>query len=237
MSNTNQVGNPQMDLDRYLALGKGQVPASGGTVDMPAPIVKVMRPDTDRITIVGMLADDSGSIKNAGLERAVVDGIKKSTDSLRGAKGSDFFLDVTGFKYKYFSGMLKEVGSDFMSQYFADHRCTPLVATAIAQLNELMKKAAEYRMAGIAATVTQLIMTDGMPCDDTAVPEAFAARVSEVNYVVGMGFASSGEVSAAYTQFFHRMGITKIVTPNASAQEVRHAINQFSQSVASIAVQ
>lgn len=234
-SNPGDPGNgtppnePVVDLDQFLNTGAGD-PAQ------PAPGTSaVTMPEADRIAIVGILADDSGSIRDAGLEQAVVDGLTLSVEAFRGAKGSDFALDVRGFKGQLFRGMLKDVCEDSFRGYEADYGETPLVSHASSFLRELHTKAEQYRAMGIPATVALLIVTDGQPNGEEAQPEDFKKHIVAGDYIVGMGIGNGERSVATFSALFKTMGVAKVVTPKAAAAEVRHAINQFSQSVASIA--
>jgi hypothetical protein len=234
-SNSTEPGNgstqadPTVDLDQFLNTGAGD-PAQAAQGSRAVTL-----PEADRIVIVGILADDSGSIRNSGLERAVIDGLKLSVDAFRGAKGSDFALDVRGFKRSLFCGMLKDAGEHAFDGYAADFDHTPLVAHAGSFLRELHAKAEQYRNMGIPVTVALLLVTDGLPYCDSEDPEAFTALIAAGDYVVGMGIGDDEHAVAKFSALFKAMGIAKVMTPKAAPAEVRHAINQFSQSVASIA--
>lgn len=224
--NSTPAADPTVDLDQFLNTGAGD-PAqpSAGTR-------AVTLPEADRIVIVGILADDSGSM--CGLEQAVAEGLKLSVEAFRGAKGSDFYLDVRGFHSTIFCGMLKDVQDDSFNAYGTDGG-TPLVSHSISLLKELHAKAEQYRSMGIPATVALLIATDGMPEGDAAAPEEFRKEVVAGDYVVGMGITHRETGVNTFKQLFASMGIQKVVTPKSASADVRHAINQFSQSVASIA--
>lgn len=224
--NGTPTSEPTVDLDQFLNTGAGD-PAQPG----PGTSAVTM-PEADRIAVVGILADDSGSM--CGLEQAVQDGLKLAVEAFRGAKGSDFLIDVRGFHGQIFRGMLKDVQEDSFHAY-STGGSTPLVSHAISLLKELRAKAEQYRAMGIPATVALLAITDGMPEGDVASPEEFRKEVVAGDYIVGMGITGHEEGVTTFKALFTTMGITKIVTPKAAAAEVRHAINQFSQSVASIA--
>ncbi|MDP3771201.1 MAG: hypothetical protein Q8R16_02800 [bacterium] len=224
--NASPSGGSTVDLDQYLHTGAGQ-PAQ----PEPAHATLVM-PEAHRICLVGVLADDSGSM--CGLEQAVIEGLNLSVEAFRGAKGSDFFLDVRGFHGTLFRGALKDVQDGSFNTYGTGGN-TPLVSHAISLLKELHAKAEQYRNLGIPATVALLLVTDGLPEGDEAAPDEFPKHVQAGDYVVGMGIAGHEAHVATFKALFQAMGIAKVVTPRAAAAEVRHAINQFSQSVASIA--
>ena len=218
-----------VDLDQFLNLQGDQAAQSGGSS------ARVEMPEADRVVMVGIFADDSGSMEN--LRQAVIDGLKMSVEAFKGAKGSDFYLDVRGFCGTYFSGMLKDVKDDSFDRYDPGFGSTPLVSHAISHIKGLTGKAKQYRSMGIPTTIALLIMTDGQPNEDSCDPSDFKSCIESANYIVGMGFAESNNEGAVrkYRSLFKEMGIEKTVTPKSAPAEVRHAINQFSQSVASIA--
>ena len=217
-----------IDLDDFLNTQTG---------NSPAPRIRVALPEADRMAVVGILADDSGSMRD--LTTAVLEGLNLSIEAFRGAKGSDFHLDVRGFKQPYFRGMLRDVKPDSFNDYNPDYFRTPLVRFSISHLTDLRSQASQYRSLGIPTTVALLIITDGLPEGDDCYPEQFQDQLDANDFVVAMGISPRSDDRSDYIRqyqaLFEKMGITQIVTPNSAAAEVRHAINQFSQSVASIA--
>ena len=225
-NNNSNNSNPVVDLDQFLNLQPDADPNASKSGSLG------MLPEMDRVTVVGIFVDDSGSMD--GLQQAVRDGLALAVSAFKGAKGSDFYLDVRGFRGELFSGALKNVKDDSFKDYDPNFNCTPLVAHTSDHLRKLHERAKQYQVAGIPTTVALLVITDGMPNNDCDA-EDFAEVVGPGDYVVGMGITKSGERGVAeYKKLFHEMGIAKTVTPKADAAEVRHAINQFSQSVASI---
>jgi len=217
-----------IDLDDFL----NTQPANS-----PTPRIRVALPEADRMAVVGILTDDSGSMEE--LKSAVIEGLTLSIEAFRGAKGSDFHLDVRGFKKSYFRGMLRDVKPESFNDYHPSHPKTPLVSYSIAHLKDLQSQASQYRNLGIPTTVALLIITDGLPEGDNCYPEQFKDQLDANDFVVAMGIAHQVDDKNYYVReyqaLFAKMGITKLVTPSSAAAEVRHAINQFSQSVASIA--
>lgn len=220
---------PVTDLDQFLNL-----PATGPAQSI-ARNITIQMPEADKLVIVGLFIDDSGSMNH--LRNAVIDGAKVSVEAFRGAKGSDFYLDVRGFKRKYFQGFLKDVTDGCLGEYMPDYGETPLITKSINHLQGLRSLAEQYQSMGISVTVALLIISDGFPNNEEVRPKKFAEVIEAGDYIVGMGCAPVGddESVTAYRYLFESMGITNIMTPKAMASEVRHAINQFSQSVAAIA--
>jgi hypothetical protein len=227
-NNNNNNNNPVVDLDQFLNLQPDPDPNAA------EPGSRGILPEMDRVTVVGIFVDDSGSMD--GLGHAVLDGLALAVSAFKGAKGSDFYLDVRGFRGELFSGPLKNVQGDSFKDYAPEYNCTPLVTHTKDHLRKLHEQAKQYQMVGIPTTVALLIITDGLPNEESCSARDFAEVVGPGDYVVGMGITKRGESGvASYKELFREMKITKTVTPTADAAEVRHAINQFSQSVASIA--
>lgn len=219
-----------IDLDEFIDLGDdSQVGASTASV---LGGHQVSLPESDRICLVGILTDDSGSMD--GLQNALKEGLDLSVEAFEGARGTDFHLEVTGFNGNIFSGLLKDVEATSFDRYRADYSSTPLVECAIELVRELRAKAEQYQNLGVPTTIALLLMTDGI-AHDSSMASAFKKECGEyVHYAVGMGIVR-GEDVRDYRDLFTSMGITKIMTPRAAPADVRHAINQFSQSVASVA--
>lgn len=227
--NSNAEHHPSgfVDLDTFL-----ETPQARG---VPTPMQGgIALPHADRMVIVGIFADDSTSIREARLAQAVTEGIALGVDALRGARGSDFYLDVQGFRGGIFHGMLHQVVPGSFRGYLASYEETPLISRTLQQLQDLRVKAQSYKAMGIPTTVAQLIITDGYPNSDTATPKDFARCIVYGDYIVGMGVASSDERAATFRTLFKNMGIMEVMTPDSDPIAVRRAISQFSQSVASI---
>lgn len=222
--------SPPVDLDQWL--GSRQLPAPSKTTT-PS---RLALPNTDRMVIVGAVIDDSRSIANANLTHTVIDGMKLVVQSLQGARGADYYLDFTGFDRQIFDGMLSSARADSFDGYDPSFGSTPLVATAVRHLVRQRERAGGYREIGIPVTISLLLLTDGLPVDDPTPPQQFGEMVNAADYIVGMGIAPKGDkrAEAVYRGLFQQMGITRVYTPSSDPADVRHAMNEFSQSVASI---
>lgn len=219
------------DLDAFLKQSNNhRLPASTGSV-APDDL-----PQTDKVVVVGIMVDDSGSIRNAGLGQAVLDGLKLGVQSLRGARSSDYYLIVRGFQGVIFEGMLRTVQADSFETYDPSFGSTPLVQTSIGLLSALRGKAEEYRAMGVPTSIAMLILTDGMPVDDYVSPREFGEHIRPSDYIVGMGIARDGDSDAEgkYQELFQNMGVKRVMTPKDDPADIRHAMNEFSQSVASV---
>ncbi len=214
-----------IDLDKFLDTSK---PVQTGQINPT-----IYKPKADRMVVAGLFLDDSGSMRR--MRQAVIDGLALCTKAFRGAKGSDFILDVRGFGDSFYSGPLAGINEATFESYHPFYDISPLCKYAKRQLVDLHYKAGEYRAMGISTTVAQLLLTDGEPNSDIR-PDEYRNAIEPADYLVGMGITnSSGEYSDMFGELFEKMGINNIMTPKADPAEVRHAINQFSQSVASIA--
>ncbi|MFA6898242.1 MAG: hypothetical protein WC250_02450 [Candidatus Paceibacterota bacterium] len=235
----------EIDLDSFLGgatpgnLDSDSDVSEGENEPTPPRRQTLAPPTSDRLVVVGILLDDSGSMKDGNIYKSAIDGIHVGVEAFRGARGSDFYLIVEGFNQLYFEGLIGEVTKDSFNAYVPNHGCTPLVGTAISLVKKMQQVAEGYAAMGISASTAMLLITDGLPDDQ---PADFRAYVEKVGYVVGMGCAlrinsdrlDEGAVRA-YHACFTGMGIKTIVTPGAEPPEIRHEINQFSRSVAAIA--
>lgn len=221
-----EAERPEIDLDTWLQGGAGEptsVPSRGQQMAMP---------DSDRVVVVGILADDSGSIANQGLATAMVEGLNLGMEAFKGSRGSDYFLHVVGFGNTiYYTGPLKNLPSNAFERYRAYYDYTPLVGTAIRLINDLRDVAGRYTQMGISTTVAMLIITDGIPEHDSNDPGDFKRHFTSNDYVVGMGVTGQMD-KAVYHKLFASMGITAIFTPKSDPADVRHAIHEFSRSAA-----
>lgn len=237
MPNTNDPDTQSRitSLDSFLQIPQQPAPVMSSPGTGSKVLKTLPMPEADKIVVVGIFVDDSGSMDP--YPAAVREGFNNSVEGFRGAKGSDFHLDVRGFKMTYFSGLLKDVTPDSLAGYRPDFGSTPLVTNSRSHLIELHSLGQQYRASGIPTIVSQLIITDALPISDGHAPGEFKSLIEPGDYIVGIGIAAIGDENAVgnYSRFFSQMGITKILTPSADPSDVRHAINQFSRSVASIA--
>lgn len=226
-----------IDLDAFLMRNvKPTANQAGGQSSARPRKLGIAMPETDRVVAVGIVVDDSGSME--GYRQAVIEGLNLSVEAFRGAKGSDFFLDIRGFKGQYFKGLLKDILPDTFNGYVPNYGHTPLISVSINQLNDLREQAKQYRDLGIPATISQLLITDAEPNGESYGTRDYLGAIESTDYLVGMGISDSRHSEAhenTFRELFESMGISTIVTPRSNAADIRHAINQFSQSVASIA--
>lgn len=222
--------NTEVDLDNFLNFKTSNAEAQ------QAKVAGLEMPKADRLVVVGFGIDDSSSMR--GSEDAVRNGIRAAVDAFKGAKGSDFYLILRGFTRIYFQGFISKLTSSIINSYSADCGNTPLITLSINLMQQAREVADQYRNAGISTSVAALIITDGEPNGETCTPGNFAKYIQPTDYIVGMGVRQSESDASAeiYQDLFKKMGIkTPVMTPTSNPATIRHAINQFSQSVASIA--
>lgn len=216
-----------IDLDEFL------LKSQGGSQTPPAKLVQM--PGTDRMAVVGIMVDNSGSMQH--LVKPVITGLEKCAEAFEGARGSDFYMLIRDFRSEIFSGLLKDLDKSVFKRYCPDFNFTPIVAHSAPMLKDLHRKAAEYRGMGFPTTVAMLILTDGEANEDSD-PSEFANIIEGTDYIVGMGIVyrdGSDTPGRYYRNLFGNMGIERVVTPSSDPADIRHEINQFSRSVASIA--
>lgn len=220
-----------IDLDSFLA-------GTTGPKEGPRNVTTTSMPDSDRLVVAGLSIDDSGSMRDQ--VASVIQGCDRSIEALRGARGCDFYLDARCFKGQIFSGFLKDVDENTFKDYIADWGTTPLISLAMSHIDDLRRIAKKYADQGIAVSIAQMILTDGLPYCDSYQPSAFRSKIMPGDYIVGIGIVSNSDDSFAvnkYRELFAQMGIANVFTPSSNPADIRHAINQFSRSVAAMASQ
>jgi len=228
-----------IDFDDFLK--KEQVKKASSSQQQSQATVELIMPNSDRVTVVGILVDDSSSIGERYLTNSIIEGVQLGMEAFRGARGSDFFLHIQGFKRVYFSGLLADMDMEnFKQEYYPNLTYTPLVTTALLLLDAIRKIAEGYRSKGIPATEALLMITDAGTWQENHVPEEFAEKLKGSScYVeaIGVALPKHPQDEVFYKGIFMRMGLVEenIKTPSSNPAEVRHAINEFSRSVSSIA--
>jgi hypothetical protein len=221
------------DLDKFLTGGGAPtVNASSG-----ATIGAI--PDSDRVLILGLATDDSGSIDQSGLSSGVKEGVELCFKACSGIKGSDAHILWKGFNRTYFNGLVRSHNLEDKSLFHSfnpDHHETPLLSQlCIPMMKEIHDLAQKYSAQGIATTVALLIMTDGRASPgETNLSSEFVSLILPTDYIVGMGVSNSESEIKYFTDFFKSVSIKRTVSPKASATELRRAMNAFSQSVANL---
>lgn len=194
------------------------------------------------VNIVPVLIDDSYSIRDRGIEPKLLDGAKDMIDELQkiAKEQKETFFALTGFKGSYFLGdVLSKSPEEIISQIECTHTSTPLVQTAL-RLIETVSSAEEHlNDLGISSTVNMLLITDGLPEEDTHRPHEFKNAIANHPHwkVLGMGITRDYERRAEedmrkFTDVFESMGIKNIVTPSSS--EVKAVFSSFSKSVSMV---
>ncbi|KKQ35161.1 MAG: hypothetical protein US50_C0023G0003 [Candidatus Nomurabacteria bacterium GW2011_GWB1_37_5] len=232
---TNAAQNGNLTQDALKAIQK--IPDLGAQLQ-EAMGVSIDDVDASEVVLVGMLLDDSGSIRMAGNSKTVCDGHNLVIDSVKKSKQGNGVLALA----KYLNGKLlypwvpidQAVKMD-SSNYDA---CggTPLYDETVAFLATVAAKAEEFeQMAGVPVRSIILIVTDGADVHSQKQTAKSVAAVangmlrSEKHIIAGMGISDG---STDFKQVFSEMGIPDnwILTPGNSEKEIRASFQLFSQS-------
>jgi hypothetical protein len=189
------------------------------------------------VVLLTVMPDDSGSIAAEHHEQAVCDGHNLVLEALTASKQRDCVLAHT----RYLNGHVlypyrpidQAIGMS-KQNYHAD-KGTPLYDQTVVLLGAVVAKTQEFASNGVAARSITLLITDGSDQHSTrATAQDVAALVedmarSESHIVAAMGI-SDGQTD--FRRVFEEMGIADrwILTPGASASEIRKAFQVFSQS-------
>jgi hypothetical protein len=189
------------------------------------------------VLLLTMMPDDSGSISSAGNEKIVCEGHNLVLESLTASKQRDCVLAHT----RYLNGKVLfpyrplDQAIGMSSQNYRADQGTPLYDQAVVLLGSVLAKTQEFSANGVAARSVTLIITDGSDQHSTQAKAKDVARIvrdmqrAECHIVAAMGIDDG---STDFARTFREMGIEDrwILTPGASASEVRKAFQVFSQS-------
>ncbi len=247
-SKPNKLGAPAPDVNDLFAQAKDEgvlSPESLQTltaVDLGAQIqaglgISVDDVAASEVLLLTMMPDDSGSIASAGNQRVVCEGHNLVLEALGKSKQRDCVLAHT----RYLNGKVlypyrpldQALGMD-SKNYRADQG-TPLYDQAVVLLGSVLAKTQEFAANGVAARSVTLLITDGADVHSTRASAADVARLvrdmqkAECHIVAAMGLSDG---STDFRQIFREMGIEDrwILTPGATASEIRKAFQVFSQS-------
>lgn len=240
--------NTERDLDELFktAADEGRIsPAAAGVlavVDLGAQIqagLGVVAADVEasEVVLVTMMPDDSGSIRHAGNEGAVIDGHNEVLKALSDTKQRDSILAHT----RYLNGTvlfpyraILQATPMSPKNYAAIHG-TPLYDQTVVLLGTVLAKSQELANAGVPSRTVTLLITDGADCGSTW------AKASDVRTLVEDMVKGEGHIVAAmgiddgqtaFRRAFREMGIEDrwILTPKSDKTEIRKAFQVFSQS-------
>lgn len=191
---------------------------------------------SSEVVLVGLLIDDSGSIRFAGNADAMRKGVNGVYSALGDSKQNDSILVYS----RTFSGVLDackplDQATKLTPQNYDPHQGTPLYDETAVFLATMLAKAQQFLDNGIACRTVSLIATDGSDQHSTKQtgksihPIIRDMLKQETHIVAGMG------IDDQYTNFrdvFKEMGIEDqwILTPDNNESEIRKAFEVFSQS-------
>ena len=214
-----------------------------GVTDLGDEIMQGLSVDADSITateviLVGILPDDSGSIRMSGNAQTVRDGHNLVIDSLGGAgsKKRDGILMMT----RYLNGRVlfpfvpigQAVRMD--SHNYDPNLGTPLYDQTVVFLLTMLAKYQEFRSIGVPCRTISLVVTDGADVHSVKQTEETVAKLvkdmllGEDHIISGMGIGEE----TFFRPIFQQMGIRDewILTPGNNQKEIRQAFQTFSQS-------
>lgn len=210
------------DIGNQIQAGLGV-----GVDDVPA----------SEVVLVTMMPDDSGSIRYAGQEDAVIEGHNIVLEALEDSKQRENVLVHNRYlngKVLYPYRKLEDAEKMTSGNYQAVHG-TPLYDQAAVILGTVLAKAREFEDAGVPARTITLILSDGEDMHSAkqtadsvrAIVEDLLAK--ETHIIAAMGI---GEKDYLFHQIFTDMGIRPewILTPGDSPTEIRKAFQVFSRS-------
>ncbi len=231
LQSANAEGNLSADVLSALAIPDlgAQIQAGLGVSpdDVPA----------SEVVLVTQMPDDSGSIQQGRNAQLVRDGHNLVLDALAASAQRDSILAHTRylnghvlFPYRAVKQAIRMDASNYDPQLG-----TPLYDQTMVLLGTVLAKSQELSQAGVQARTVTLLLTDGGDCGSSRfragdVKKLVAdLRRAETHVIAAMGLDDGG---TDFRQVFREMGIEDrwILTPGATAAEVRAAFALFSQS-------
>jgi len=198
--------------------------------------------ESSEVVLVTMMIDDSGSIKYAGNEGAVIAGhnmvLEALSDKNRLSQSQidsvlvhTCYLNGTNlFPYRSISSAVDMSGSNYNAV-----GGTPLFDESMVLLAKVIGKSQEFANEGVPVRTITLIVTDG---NDEHSRKAEARDVAKLakdmlmqeNHIIAAMGIDDGATN--FTDVFREMGILDewILTPNNTPHDIRDAFRVFSQS-------
>lgn len=235
------------DLTSLFA-ASGLDPAATGALDLAADtlgpgimdglgVVALDDITTSEVMLVGLLIDDSSSIRMAsGNTEAVRQGHNDMLAALKGSKSAATILVSCGFLNRgvLYPYVPLDKAPDLTTHNYNPAGGTPLYERTLTMLGAAIAKTAEFEQGGVAVTTVSYVLTDGGATD-------YQFQAADVRKIVeGMLRTESHIVGAmgiddGYTDFrqvFTEMGIRPewILTPSNNPSEIRRAFGTISRS-------
>lgn len=193
------------------------------------------------VILVGVLIDDSGSIRFAGNSETVRSGHNLVIEALTGAgkKTRDGILMMT----RYLNGSILfpfvpiTQATKMDKSNYDPNGGTPLYDQTVIFLATMLAKSQEFMDNGVPCRTISLIVTDGADLHSTkqtalSVSKLVADMYRGENHIIaGMGIQDGGS-SVDFRSIFRQMGIQDnwVLTPGNSEKDIRDAFHTFSQS-------
>ncbi|MBI5544207.1 MAG: hypothetical protein HY901_09985 [Deltaproteobacteria bacterium] len=189
------------------------------------------------VLLLTMMPDDSGSIAAAGNEKVVREGHNLVLEALQSSKQRDAVLAHT----RYLNGKVLfpyrpiDQAMGMSSKNYRADQGTPLYDQTVVLLGSVLAKAQEFASNGVAVRSMTLLITDGSDQHSVKAGAKDVARIvrdmlrAECHIVAAMGI---NDGATDFQRVFREMGIEDrwILTPGATAGEIRQAFQVFSQS-------
>lgn len=190
-----------------------------------------------QVVLLTMMPDDSGSLREAGNEKAVCDGHNLVLEALTASHQRDAILAHTRylngsvlFPYRPIDQAIRMSAGN----YQAIHG-TPLYDQSVVLLGSVLAKAQDFARNGVVARSVTLLITDGADQHSTRCRARDVAALvrdlsrAEAHIVAAMGIHDG---STPFREVFREMGIEDrwILTPGNDPGEIRRAFQVFSQS-------
>ena len=190
------------------------------------------------VVLVTIMPDDSGSIDAAGNAQLVRDGHNQVIEALAKSVHPEGVLAHC----RYLNGQVLypyrtvSTAERMTNRNYQPSQGTPLYDQTVVLLGTVLAKAQQFAQSGVLARTVTLLITDGADAHSTRATAQEVAKLvfdlvrQETHIVAAMGLYDGGQTD--FRKVFREMGIEDrwILTPGASAQEIRRAFQVFSQS-------
>lgn len=231
------------------AQAENTITAAGAAVlnipDMGAAIqaglgMKVDDVQASEVLLVTFLVDDSGSIRDAGNEQVVRDGVNLVLEALGKSKQKDGILAccrTLNDSSPIFPYVALENAPKLDSNNYSAGGGTPLYDQTAVTLGQVLAKSQEFSDAGVPVRTVTVIVTDGADVHSTThrrptsvEPLVRDLRRQESHIIAAMGIDDGGRTD--FRKVFEQMGIDPrwILLPSNTASDIRKAFVLVSQS-------
>ena len=212
-------------------------------VDVGAAIMDGMGISVDDVheaketVLLGLMPDDSGSIRFAGNSDAVRSGCNIVIEALQDTKQKKGILAFN----RFLNGTILypfcpiEQAILLTPQNYNPNLGTPLYDQTVRFLGTMLAKAEEFKANGVHCRTISLIISDGADLSSVEMNPAKVASIvhdmlQQENHIIAAMGIDDGETN--FRKVFKEMGILSewILTPKNTEAEIRAAFQCFSQS-------